>query len=369
MVAPVVDNSAAQQDRLFHCTGLTVPHKRSVMDRTMGKHTEGLDVPTPEDQEPAVARDVPMDKLDVILQEIRVSRSVKKRLKVEGVPFALLFPARLRITYNQKAHLFDTPHLVRDWLDLTFPHPGSQSQNEALLPRQKHQPLRAVAGVWTVILKEIIRVEDSLGPLEKKVVAQTQSAQRLQEARAEHTELLERLKKVDYAKYREHMHNEGDKAGALLARLIKDEPSPTPILHINTPQQTSVNTQMEMNEAFCDHYRTLYSAPLVLDPVHLGAFLSDITLPTLAYEAKQILGAQISQGEIQQAIKDMAHEKSPGSDGLPSEFYSLYSSKLAPQLERLYQASLANDCLPDTTKQAIVTSLLKPRKSPLDMLS
>ncbi|KAJ1150620.1 hypothetical protein NDU88_003410 [Pleurodeles waltl] len=61
----------------------------------------------------------------------------------------------------------------------------------------------------------------------------------------------------------------------------------------------------------------------VLDQIHLNVFLSDIEVPTLTDEAKQILGAQMAQGELREAIKDMAHNRSPGSDGLPSECYSL----------------------------------------------
>ncbi|KAJ1099631.1 hypothetical protein NDU88_004730 [Pleurodeles waltl] len=142
--------------------------------------------------------------------------------------------------------------------------------------------LGVVTAVRTVILRELMRVEDSLGLLEKAAVVQTQPAQQLQEARSEHAELLKHLRKVDYAKHRERTYNERDKAGALLARLMKDEPSPTPILHINTPQQTSINTQLEINEAFRDYYTTLYSAPPEFDQGHLKAFLFDIKLLMLA---------------------------------------------------------------------------------------
>ncbi|KAJ1114710.1 hypothetical protein NDU88_002941 [Pleurodeles waltl] len=67
-------------------------------------------------------------------------QAVKKRLKAEGLPYALLFLARLRVTYNQKAHFFDTPELVCDWQDTTFPHPGPREHEDALPPRQAHQP-------------------------------------------------------------------------------------------------------------------------------------------------------------------------------------------------------------------------------------
>ncbi|KAJ1157440.1 hypothetical protein NDU88_010152 [Pleurodeles waltl] len=63
-------------------------------------------------------------------------QTVKKRLGAEGLSYALLFPARLRIKHNQKAHFFETIELVRDWLDTTFPHSSHKEQSDALPPKQ-----------------------------------------------------------------------------------------------------------------------------------------------------------------------------------------------------------------------------------------
>ncbi|KAJ1091589.1 hypothetical protein NDU88_004708 [Pleurodeles waltl] len=63
-----------------------------------------------------------------------------KRLRAEGLAHALLFPARLRATYNQKAHFFATPELVRNWLDTTFSHLGPKEHEDALPLRQACQP-------------------------------------------------------------------------------------------------------------------------------------------------------------------------------------------------------------------------------------
>ncbi|KAJ1204399.1 hypothetical protein NDU88_008177 [Pleurodeles waltl] len=70
---------------------------------------------------------------------------VKKRLRTEGLKYALLFPARLRVTFNQKTHFFDTPDSACDWLDVTFPHLGSE-ERDALPPRQPHQSRRSGRG-------------------------------------------------------------------------------------------------------------------------------------------------------------------------------------------------------------------------------
>ncbi|XP_069092727.1 GDNF family receptor alpha-like [Pleurodeles waltl] len=113
----------------------------------------------------------------------------------------------------------------------------------------------AMTGAQAVILTELKQVKDRFGPLEREAVLQTPQAQMLQDARAEHAELLERLRKVDYTTYKEWAHSDG-----------------------------------------------------ALDQVQLSSFLSDIILPALNDTAKEILGAQITKGEIHKAIKDMAQD-------------------------------------------------------------
>ncbi|KAJ1176591.1 hypothetical protein NDU88_001863 [Pleurodeles waltl] len=41
---------------------------------------------------------------------------IKQRLRKMELKYAILFPAKLRITHNQKAHFFDSPDLVCTWL-------------------------------------------------------------------------------------------------------------------------------------------------------------------------------------------------------------------------------------------------------------
>ncbi|KAJ1149497.1 hypothetical protein NDU88_002304 [Pleurodeles waltl] len=176
------------------------------------------------------------------------------------------------------------------------------------------------AGLGEHRMCELKQIEDQLGILERDSISQPHLTQQLREARAEHTQLIERLRKFDYGKYRERAHREGDRAGTLLARLMRDEPSPIPIIQINTPQQNNITTQLEINMAFRDYYTVLYSAPLIIARAEIDSFLTTIELPALQEEARKKLSAQITQGEIRETIKDMARKKAAGSDGLPFEF-------------------------------------------------
>lgn len=85
-------------------------------------------------------------------------------------------------------------------------------------------------------------------------------------------------------------------------------------------------------------------------------------MPSLPSEAQERLGQQITEEHIRQAVKSMGRGKSPGTDGIPVEFYIEYLNEPAPQLLKLYNLSLEEGKLPATMRQAVITVLLKPGK-------
>ncbi|KAJ1213743.1 hypothetical protein NDU88_001374 [Pleurodeles waltl] len=123
----------------------------------------------------------------------------------------------------------------------------------------------ATVGARATIAKDLACVEASLSQLETDAALNASQALKLQAAHDNYAELRERVHVVIYRSYRQKTQSEGDKAGTLLARMIKDAPVATPILYILTPRLTSANTQKDINTAFCDFYTDLYSAPTPLN--------------------------------------------------------------------------------------------------------
>lgn len=62
---------------------------------------------------------------------------------------------------------------------------------------------------------------------------------------------------------------------------------------------------------------------------------------------------------------ELRADKAPGPDGLGAQFYKEYSDELAPRLLAVYQESLETGLLPDTMREALIITLLKPDKDPL----
>lgn len=65
-------------------------------------------------------------------------------------------------------------------------------------------------------------------------------------------------------------------------------------------------------------------------------FFRKITLPQLTSKQTDLLEAPITTDEIAAAMASFARSKSPGSDGLPIEFYSQFSELIIPKLFKLY---------------------------------
>ena len=62
----------------------------------------------------------------------------------------------------------------------------------------------------------------------------------------------------------------------------------------------------------------------------------------------------------------MIRRKTPGTDGLPVEFYATYINLLAPKLVALYGAAREARILPVSTREALVVPILKPGKDAKD---
>ncbi|KAJ1139027.1 hypothetical protein NDU88_005404 [Pleurodeles waltl] len=81
----------------------------------------------------------------------------------------------------------------------------------------------------------------------------------------------------------------------------------------------------------------------------------------------QDLEKPIDLEEIHQALRQLAHIKAPGSDGLPVEYYNTFSAQtLAPYLDMLGEAFRVGR-LPESQQEAVIVVLPKPGRDPLDV--
>lgn len=62
----------------------------------------------------------------------------------------------------------------------------------------------------------------------------------------------------------------------------------------------------------------------------------------IAVEDRDACDYNISQNEVLQAVRNLKNNKSPGCDGITSEFYKMFSTELAPFLTKVFTESIEN---------------------------
>ncbi|XP_078540694.1 embryonic protein UVS.2-like [Lissotriton helveticus] len=157
-------------------------------------------------------------------------------------------------------------------------------------------------------------------------------------------------------------YGEGDRPSRTLARLI------TPRTHsnyIHTIYDTSghlVTGQEAVLGAFADFYATLYTSRQPTAPPSLSDFLDSIALVWFNDNHRQYMDLSVTIQDIAQVIKSMPANKAPGPDGLTTSFYKTYVAELAPRLHSVFVEALESNSLPDSMREALIITLLKPDK-------
>lgn len=75
---------------------------------------------------------------------------------------------------------------------------------------------------------------------------------------------------------------------------------------------------------------------------------------------RNILESPLTQPELLTALQLMPHNKAPGSDGFPTEFYKHFCSTLSQLFIRMLNESQQKSKLPANMNTATISLLLKP---------
>ena len=84
--------------------------------------------------------------------------------------------------------------------------------------------------------------------------------------------------------------------------------------------------------------------------------------PQVPEHMKESLRKEISEQEVINAIKGMARNKTPGSDGLPVEFYIVFWEQIRSLLMNAISAAFCEKRLHDTAREGIITLIPKKNK-------
>lgn len=111
----------------------------------------------------------------------------------------------------------------------------------------------------------------------------------------------------------------------------------------------------------CDSWRDFYSSLFTacpIDPVAQADLLSNVSL-SLTPEQSALCEGHLAQDEVHAALLGMARNKSPGSDGLPMEFYLSFWDVLGSDLVEVFNASFDSGLLPPSQRSALISLIFK----------
>lgn len=96
--------------------------------------------------------------------------------------------------------------------------------------------------------------------------------------------------------------------------------------------------------------------------VTADAFLNSLQIKPIGKPEKDSCDKPITLSELSEAISHLKNSKSPGTDGLTSELYKLFSKELAPFLVEVFAESIERQYLPPTLTQGLITFAPQTKK-------
>ena len=92
----------------------------------------------------------------------------------------------------------------------------------------------------------------------------------------------------------------------------------------------------------------------------MDKFLDSCVLPSLNQEEAETMNRPKRRSEVEAAINNLPHKKSPGPDGFTAEFYQTHKEELVPFLLKLFQIIQKEGILPKSFYETNIILLSKP---------
>ncbi len=107
-----------------------------------------------------------------------------------------------------------------------------------------------------------------------------------------------------------------------------------------------------------EFYKRLYTSEDI-SKSNIDDFLKKLDVPILTTDEKHVCEGQISNEECLNVIKELSLSKSPGYDGLPSEFYKHMWPIVGPHVLKSYEEAFIDGELSTSHKQSVLSLIFK----------
>jgi len=147
-----------------------------------------------------------------------------------------------------------------------------------------------------------------------------------------------------------------DAPSSFFFNLERKEGERKQMLHLKLPDGTLTTNPKEMRNHAKNFYSDLFKARHC-DINCMEDLLRD--LPKITDDQRQLLEADIHLDEISEAVKKLSNGRSPGIDGLPSEFCKQFWTILKDDILDVFRLSQRKNEIPTSCRRAVLSLLPK----------
>ena len=176
-------------------------------------------------------------------------------------------------------------------------------------------------------------------------------------------ELRENKMKGHYVRARAQWLQEGEKPSRFFCSLEKRNYVNKTLKKILKKDGTCITNQKDILTEFERYYRQLFmSHDSQIQELKLDKLLGKIEVNKLSETQAKSLEGELELKELNLVLKNMKHNKCPGIDGFPAEFFKVFWGKIKFWILRALNYSFRNGTMPLSLRQCVITCLPKPGK-------
>ena len=190
---------------------------------------------------------------------------------------------------------------------------------------------------------------------------------RKRELREELNKIVEDKTKGAMIRTKMKWMEEGEKPSKYFLGLEKRNYNNKAISRLQKSDGTFVTKLKDIQDEQYNYYSKLYtSVNIPQQDIDEHEFFQNVTYPKLTNEAKERCEGIITENEVYSALKTCKNNRTPGTDGLPAEFYLTFWNDIKKYLLHSIHKTYEEGTLTTSQKQGIITLL--PKKDRINTL-
>ena len=233
---------------------------------------------------------------------------------------------------------------------------------ENLLSLLRKKKKRKTCNKQAILENTISRLEKELESLNLEQQRKESILENLEASKLELEEIVKMRTKGAILRCKAKWYNEGEKNTQYFLNLEKRHFKLSTISQLKTRDNTYITSDKDILSTAEVFYRDLYRSPLL--PMTENDYFENVNTSRLDQSEVCHCEGLLTKQERFEALKDNHSDKSPGSDGLPAEFYSTFWNEIAGPLLKALNHAYETGNLSITQKRGIIKLIPKKDADP-----